>query len=461
MRTRSLLLALLAAGCGDDVVAVTASAGSTGSTGSTSTSTTGDITPTEAGTSTSTTGTGSASATSEAVTTSTAGSTSTGTTEAPDTTTDDPGSTTDTSTGSTSAGSSTSTGSTGDGTTADASTSSTGTTADTTGGSSSTGDDTGEPPVEALGYVGMSTDDSLMIFDPQTKQVVAGPISLLPEANYPYDAIIKPDGAELWVVGASGDGVKVLDTGTGTLTQQIDLTGVGEYPVDLVFSLDGARAYVSSRDSESLVLIDTATYSVDKAVPMPIGVDAGKAAIDPCTGIVHFVRWYDGDLLRFDPMTEAVTSKPLGDSLWDLRIDPSGATMYVTDRGLDVVHVLDVASLQVQATVPVGDDPWGIDITSDGALVVVACEDDATVHFIDTATLTPEVLALPADAKPRDVSISIDDARAYVPTGSVGGNDGVYELDLATRTLAATIDLGVNTNSNVVAVKPQPVTCTP
>ncbi|MFY0532266.1 YncE family protein [Nannocystis pusilla] len=135
--------------------------------------------------------------------------------------------------------------------------------------------------------------------------------------------------------------------------------------------------------------------------------------------------------------------------------------MYVTDRGLDVVHVLDAATLEVQATVSVGNDPWGIDITSDGALVVVACEDDRTVHFIDTAALTTTSLVLPAGALPRDVDISADDTRAYVPSGDLPGNDGVFEIDLATKSLTGLIDFGISANTNVVAVKPQPVACEP
>jgi DNA-binding beta-propeller fold protein YncE len=109
----------------------------------------------------------------------------------------------------------------------------------------------------------------------------------------------------------------------------------------------------------------------------------------------------------------------------------------------------------------VGDDPWGIDITSDDALVVVACEDDATVHFIDTAARTTTSLALPAGSDPRDVDIRADDAGAYVPTGDLPGNDGVHVIDLATGTLAGTIDLGVSADSNIVAVTPQPVECVP
>src|SRR4030042_6035626 len=59
---------------------------------------------------------------------------------------------------------------------------------------------------EKYGYVGNSFADDLAVF-----QLLTGPVvsshSLLPEANYPYDATMRPDGSEVWFVGASGDGV--------------------------------------------------------------------------------------------------------------------------------------------------------------------------------------------------------------------------------------------------------------
>jgi YVTN family beta-propeller protein len=433
--------------CGDDGVVASASSGSSGSSGSTGGTGTTAVEPTSG--EPPTTG-GSSSGTGGASQTGSTGESSTG-----------ESSTGESSTGGSSTGGSSSTGGTTDG-----ESTTTGETGDTSAGTSSTGEstETGEDtggPLEGLGYVGMSNDDSLVIFDPATQMKVAGPISMLPEADYPYDATIEPGGAEVWIVGAAGDGVKVVETATGQVSQQIDLVGVGEYPVDVLFSVDGATAYVSSRDSEAVVILDAATYTVTGSIPMPAPMWGGKMTLDPCTGDIYMVDWYDKSLLRVDPVAMTATPKLLGTSLWDLRIDPTGSTLYVTDRGLDVVHVVDVATLDATTSVPVGDDPWGIDITSDGGLVVVACEDDSSVHFIDTGTLTATSLDLPAGADPRDVEISLDDARAYVPTGDVAGNDGVYEIDLVNQVVAATIDLGANANSNVVAISPQAVECAP
>ena len=101
------------------------------------------------------------------------------------------------------------------------------------------------------------------------------------------------------------------------------------------------------------------------------------------------------------------------------------------------------------------------DITPDGTTVVVASEDSGTVTLIDTATQTPSTILL-AGAKPRDVDLSDDGLLAYVPSGDrAGGNDGVYVIDVVAQMSTGMIDLGGETNPNVVTVAPQLVHCAP
>jgi DNA-binding beta-propeller fold protein YncE len=138
--------------------------------------------------------------------------------------------------------------------------------------------------------------------------------------------------------------------------------------------------------------------------------------------------------------------------------------LYVADRGNDQIHAYDLVAgggvpTTPVASIDVGDDPWGIDITSDGGMLVVACEDSSDVWFVNTATLTTTTLALAADADPRDVEITADDAFAFVPTGDVAGDDGVYVIDLAAQSITQTLSHLDASNSNVVAVTPQATVC--
>jgi len=312
---------------------------------------------------------------------------------------------------------------------------------------------------QTLGFVGKSGNDALRAFDLETGSAVGDDIDLLPEADYPYDATIRPDGSEVWIPGAAGDGVIVVTTAAPAVSERIDLTGQAEYPVDVIFEPCGNRAFVASRDSEVVAVIDTATYSVLTTVPIATGfLGAGKMAVSRQRGELYVVDWFAERLITVDLDTLDTSDVVLGDSFWDLVISPDENTLYVTDRGTDQVRVVDLDTMTVTDNVAVGDDPWGIDITPDGSMVVVASEDDQTVTVFDTATLTPQTINLAADSNPRDVEISADGLSAYVPSGTIAGNDAVYVIDIATAAVVDTIDVG-EADTNVVAVRPQPGSC--
>ena len=319
------------------------------------------------------------------------------------------------------------------------------------------GSSAGGGPV--LGFTGKSGNDAARAFDLGTGTSVGGDVDLLPEGNYPYDATMTPDGAEVWIPGAAGDGVIVLDVATQTVAQRIDLAGVAEYPVDVIFEPCGTRAFVASRDTEVVAVIDRATYSVIGTVPIPTTfLGAGKMAVSQARNELYVVDWFSTLLVTVDLDTLTTSDVALGNDFWDLAISPDEATLYVTDRDTDQVRVVDLDTMTVTANVAVGDDPWGIDITPDGALVVVASEDDQTVTLFDTATLTPQTLNLAADSNPRDVEIEATGQFAYVPSGIVAGNDLVYVIDVAAAMVVDGIDVG-ESDTNVVAVRPQPGSC--
>ncbi|MBD3163390.1 MAG: beta-propeller fold lactonase family protein [Candidatus Eisenbacteria bacterium] len=302
------------------------------------------------------------------------------------------------------------------------------------------------------GFVGCSTSDDAFAFDLDT-YAVGAPLDLLPEGNYPYDATIRPDGAEVWLVGASGDGVVVVDRGTNTITHRI---ATGEYPTSIAFSNDGTLALVSCRDTEEVTRIDTETYLVTGSLALPTGIDGGNLALDPVSGNFYLVDWYDGTLFEIAPDGSAILrDADLGDSLWQLVVDPDGSRIFVTDRGTDQVRVIERATLTQSATVAVGDDPWGIDITQSGDRLVVVCEDSHEAFLIDAGTLTAEALALDGDADPRDVDIRDDRGRAFVCGGRLAdGSDPIYVIDLAGGIVETSFEAN-GTNPNVVAVQAQ------
>ena len=303
------------------------------------------------------------------------------------------------------------------------------------------------------GFVGCSTSDSAYPFDLDSHTAGAS-IDLLPEGNYPYDATITPDGSQVWIVGASGDGVIVIDRETNTIVQQF---AVADYAIGVAFNQDGDRAFITSRDDEVMKIIDTATYAEVGELAIPTSyLGAGNIALDPVSGNLYVVDWYNDDLHEVAGDGSAVLrSADFGTNLWQVVVAPDGEHVYVTDRGEDQVVEISTDTFLITRTFAVGDDPWGLDITADGTALVVSCEDSSEAYLIDLVGGGIIPIALDASADPRDVDILDDAGLAFVAGGSVTGyTAAVYVIDLETAMVVDTFD-GPGTNSNVVAVQAQ------
>jgi len=303
------------------------------------------------------------------------------------------------------------------------------------------------------GIVACSFSETAEPFDLETF-AFGTTISVMPEGQYPYDATMSPEGLEVWIPGASGDGIVVIDRGTGSVSHRID---VGDYPVSLAFSPDGSLALVSCRSDDAIQRIDTASYLVTGSTPVVSSyLGPGHIAIDPVSGFFYAVEWYSETLYEISPDGESVTREaPFGDSLWQLVASPDGTRLYVADRGLDVIWVVDRASLEPVDIIFVGDDPWGLDITEDGGTLVVACEDSQDIWILDLASGDSISLALPPDSEPRDVDILDAEGLAFVTGGWLGdGGSPVYIVDISGQFIQDTI-FAPGTMTNAIAVQPQ------
>jgi YVTN family beta-propeller protein len=320
------------------------------------------------------------------------------------------------------------------------------------------------PAMAYWGLVGCSTSDSASTFyyEWQTGEFVFSPaIPLGVYGNYPYDAVKRPGDTEVWIAGASGDGVVVISP-AGVITHEIP---TGEYPVSIAFNPRENIALVSCRDRDRLDIINTDTYTVTGSIPVPnAGLGPGNIIFDPQGDRFFLVEWY-GDML-FEIAADGsgiVDQISTGNDLWQLTIDPNfGGYLFLTDRGTDQVRVIDPETLLQVQTIAVGDDPWGIDV--DGDIVVVCCEDSHDIFIIDANDFSATQMLLDPDADPRDVNITtawvtVGDktllgGAAYICGGQTSLGSPLYVLDLLSMNLMDPVDVP-GTNSNVVAVEAQ------
>lgn len=314
------------------------------------------------------------------------------------------------------------------------------------------------------GLVGCSTSDSATTFnwDWQFGEFVFTPATPLGTyGNYPYDAVMSPGYGEVWIAGASGDGVVVMNE-FGAILHEIP---TGEYPVSIALNPREGIALVSCRDSDRLDIINTDTYTVSGSLPIPgTNLGPGNIIFDPQGDRFFLVEWYGDLLFEIAPDGSAIVDQvSAGNNLWQLTIDPTfGGYLFLTDRGTDQVRAIDPESLQQVQAIDVGDDPWGIDV--DESIVIVCCEDSHDMYRIDAYTFDVTQMDLDPDADPRDVNITTGfipvggktllGGAAYICGGQTAAGSLLYVVDLYSMEMLDVLTVP-GTNTNVVAVEAQ------
>jgi YVTN family beta-propeller protein len=317
---------------------------------------------------------------------------------------------------------------------------------ETSAGHSSTQQDRGMND----GFVFCSGSDDAYPFDLTTHT----PGASIAGYNYPYDAMLNPQGTEVWVADASLDAVVVLDRSTNTVSHTIP---VGDYPTGIAFSGDGSFAMVAVARSDKVSLINATTYAVEDSITEITGQSTyGPGFITYCPGNDRFylAQWYeDGFYEISSDGTQILQETTLGSDLWQLVCSHDGTTLYILDRGPDVVRFFDVGTFSEVTSVSVGTDPWGIDITPDDSKLVIGCEDSHELYICDTVTQQCTPISLSTQNDPRDVDISEDGTLAYIPAGP--DEDHVLILDIAGMVVTDSIAPTGASTTNSVSVAPQ------
>ena len=148
-------------------------------------------------------------------------------------------------------------------------------------------------------------------------------------------------GTRLYVTSYANSTVSVINTATNTVVATVSLgpcpnpsTGlIGCAPTGVVVSPDGARVFVA--------------HVIDSGDPETV-----------LTGAISVIRTLDNSVIATLPI-EAFS--PDG-----VAVNPQGDRVYVADRAVDSVVVIDPIGLSVIATIPVGSNPTSVAVNPAG-----------------------------------------------------------------------------------------------
>jgi YVTN family beta-propeller protein len=237
----------------------------------------------------------------------------------------------------------------------------------------------------------------------------------------PSDLVADTDKGVLYVVESTAGRIGIVSLEDHTRVDSIDLP---QDPTGLALSSDGSTLYVTAGVS------DGAVYVVDTASRM----------VTQTLSVGH------------SPLAPVLTS--------------SEDTLYVCERFLNTVAVIDLESGTVTKRIEVVREPHGAALTPDGAKLIVAnllpnqpsieTGVAASVSVIDTSTglVTTNIVLPPGSHSLRDVAVSSDGSYAVVahtlgrfrvtPSQSLRGwanTSAMSIIDVSSGTLYNTVDL--------------------
>jgi len=143
----------------------------------------------------------------------------------------------------------------------------------------------------------------------------------------------RPGSGEIWVTNRAADTVSIIDLDRMKVVEQMDC---GVFPIRIKFTPDGGRALVSCAESGDVAVIDAERRSI-----------AGRVSMQARTVKEHKERLF-GDRFGKSPV-------PIG-----ILIEPSGDRAYIANTNADVVTVIDLRALEIEARLTAGAEPDGL-----------------------------------------------------------------------------------------------------
>ncbi|MHC4977029.1 MAG: YncE family protein [Planctomycetota bacterium] len=160
---------------------------------------------------------------------------------------------------------------------------------------------------------------------------------------------VSPDGKQVWTGRSQGPEHQSVSVFDATTLEHIDTFDMGFWPIRLAFTPDGEHALVTCFLSGQVAVLDTQSHKELERVT------TGSASIER--------EEWEGKTFEeigalFNERREQI-GRPLG-----VLSDPSGEVVYVSNRGLKEIVVLDTGTWEIVKRIPAGEGPDGMAYTS-------------------------------------------------------------------------------------------------
>ena len=310
-----------------------------------------------------------------------------------------------------------------------------------------------------------SFHNTVAIIDNQTRKVTS---VLDAMGTNPLSVTVTPDNKRAYVANFGRDSENDSTDVPGNTVSVFDLDNeqfvttieVGKNPYAVAITPDGKKAYVTNsffdpvkpNDPATVSVIDIATNSVTQTIQLSQGGTVGQkptAIATTTSGDKIFVvnrqnaGSQNGSVSIIDTNTDSVIQMIVtGENSVGIAIDPSDATVYVSNKGDDTVTAIDVSGdpATVLSQLNVGNGPGPLIVDPDGKRVYVANLFDS---FGD--------LTCPTDVDPAD-GAGVGKTVSVIDAGTNTVIPGEIEVGLGPLGLVITGDSNVEDSSKIYVI---------
>jgi YVTN family beta-propeller protein len=287
--------------------------------------------------------------------------------------------------------------------------------------------------------------------------------------DMPWGMAINTAANHIYVANHNDDSISVIDGGTNSVIETIDLSGYGSGPNGIAYHPSGFL-YVSLAGSAKVAIINASSGLVERTVN--VGTNPAGVAVNPLTDQVYVANFGDAstatDTVSVISGTTVVGAIGVGDAPSQIAVNPNTNRIFVTNHGHGTnygeegssVSVIDGNTDDVIKTIPLvtgspptpGQGPHGIAVNPDTNKIYVAVIDSHQVVVIDDNNLDapPTYIAPPFGVPIWMVAVNPDLNRVYAVGCNEMGINKVFVLDGATNTwLPCDLDVGTHPKQGV------------
>ncbi len=235
-------------------------------------------------------------------------------------------------------------------------------------------------PDGKLAFIANLGTNSITIIDAVSKEKLADVVT----DTKAHDVAVSPDGKIAIACNVGAGNITFIDVAS---KKAIHTISTGKKAITAVFSPGGGKVYVVNAGAANISVVDTNTRKITQTLAGAKGAMAIKP--DDDWRLFWLTAPADNKLLLMNPRTGSVeASIDVPGEPHGLALSPDGKSVYVGQRGLNQIAMIDTASRTIVKTTPLGQRPDMVAISSDGKTVYVAIRDENKLAVVSAADLS-------------------------------------------------------------------------